>query len=62
MQHGKIQHLKKKSNMELMQLDQRATKKECNTKIVQHEKSPTWKEWNMEKKVHKASAQECING
>ena len=30
--------------MELMQLDQRATKKECNTKIVQHEKSPTSKE------------------
>ena len=48
--------------MEIMQLDQRATKKECNTKIVQHEKSPTWKEWNMEKKVHKVSAQECING
>ena len=69
MQHEKVQYWNK-CIMEIMQLDQSATKRHCNLKKVQHEKSTTWKKCNMEKvtrvnkygkKVHKNSALECTN-
>ena len=67
----KVQHVKsakwtittsKKCNMDIMQLDQSATKIDCNTKKVQHEKRTTLNKCDMKKvtrgKYGKKSTQE----
>ena len=54
----RVQHVKsakwtitasKKCNMDIMQLDQSATKIDCNTKKVQHEKRTTLNKCDMKK-------------
>ena len=70
----RVQHVKsakwtitasKKCNMDIMQLDQSATKIDCNTKKVQHEKRTTLNKCDMKKvtrgKYGKKSTQEQCN-